>query len=287
MIIDAHNHPDWHGHDLKKFIANMDKYGIAKSWILSWECPRDEHDPSFGHAFLTNDVYGPISFSRCLSYAEREPDRFILGYAPDPRRPDAVEQLRAGVEIYGVKICGEVKVRMMYDNPDALRLFRYCGEAGLPVVLHIDYEIPKENPHPRPNYWYGGGIEAFERTLTACPDTTFLGHAPGFWAHIANDGAWLSTAYPEGKVEAAGKVQEMLRKYPNLYGDLSAGSGLNALKRDPEHAKLFIEEFQDRLLFARDFFDGRLLEFLNELDLPGEIQEKVFYKNAEKLIHLD
>ncbi|MFP4382630.1 MAG: amidohydrolase family protein, partial [Spirochaetia bacterium] len=226
-------------------------------------------------------------FARCLSYAEREPDRFILGYAPDPRRPDAVEQLRAGVEIYGVKICGEVKVRMMYDNPDALRLFRYCGEAGLPVVLHIDYEIPKENPFPRPNYWYGGGIEAFERALASCPDTKFLGHAPGFWAHIANDGAWLTTSYPEGKVEAAGKVQEMLRKYPNLFGDLSAGSGLNALTRDPEHAKLFIEEFQDRLLFARDFFDGRLLEFLNELGLPGDIRDKIFYKNAEKLIHID
>ncbi len=287
MIIDAHNHPDWHGHDLKKFIANMDEYGIDKAWILSWECPRDEFDPVFSHAVVSSDLYGPISFARCRSYAEREPDRFILGYAPDPRRPDAVDQLKAAVNIYNVKVCGELKVRMMYDNPDALRLYRYCGEAGLPVVLHIDYEIPSERDYPRPNYWYGGGIDALERAIIACPETIFLGHAPGFWAHVADDNAWSTSSYPEGKIENTGRVQEMFRKYSNLYGDLSAGSGFNALKRDLDQAKSFITEFQDRLLFARDCFDGRLMELLNQLELDESIREKIFYKNADRLVNND
>ena len=36
-IIDAHNHPDWHGHNLEKFLANMAQNGIDKTWLLSWE----------------------------------------------------------------------------------------------------------------------------------------------------------------------------------------------------------------------------------------------------------
>jgi predicted TIM-barrel fold metal-dependent hydrolase len=76
----------------------------------------------------------------------------------------------------------------------------------------------------------------------------------------------------------------MLRTYPNLYCDLSAGSGLNALQRDVEFAKEFIFEFQDRLLFGRDFFDDNLYKFLISLSLPQEILDKIFYKNALKLV---
>ena len=37
--------------------------------------------------------------------------------------------------------------------------------------------------------WYMGDIDAVERTLQKCPDTTFIGHGPGWWAHISNDQA--------------------------------------------------------------------------------------------------
>lgn len=30
MIIDAHNHADWHGHNLEKFIANMDRVLLVR-----------------------------------------------------------------------------------------------------------------------------------------------------------------------------------------------------------------------------------------------------------------
>lgn len=29
-IIDAHNHPDWHGHDFTRFIENMDEHGMLQ-----------------------------------------------------------------------------------------------------------------------------------------------------------------------------------------------------------------------------------------------------------------
>jgi hypothetical protein len=128
IIIDAHNHPDWHGHNLEKFLANMKKYNIDKTWILSWEAPFDEYDPYTTHCFPVTEQNGPVPFARCLSYIERAPEKFILGYAPDPRKPQAIDMLKAAIEIYGVRVYGELKLRIMYDNPDAIRMFRFCAE---------------------------------------------------------------------------------------------------------------------------------------------------------------
>jgi len=104
MIIDAHNHPDWHGHNLDKFLENMDTYHIDKTWLLSWECPEDEYDPVTKKNIPEVGPRGPIPFSRCISYMERAPERFILGFAPDPRRPEAIDMLKAAVSIYGVRV---------------------------------------------------------------------------------------------------------------------------------------------------------------------------------------
>ncbi|MEZ5278121.1 MAG: amidohydrolase family protein, partial [Opitutaceae bacterium] len=70
----------------------------------------------------------------------------------------------------------------------------------------------------------------------------------------------------------------------NLYADLSAGSGLNALKRDPAHAAGFLNRFADRLLFGRDYYGGDLMDFLKTLDLTPETRVKIFRENAEKLV---
>ncbi len=283
LIIDAHNHPDWHGHNLERSLQNAAQYGISATWLLSWECPADEYDPQYNPVSLADPRGHPIPFERGLDYTQRAPGRFVLGYAPDPRRPDAIDRLAAAVAVYGVQVCGEIKLRMMYDNPDALRLFHYCGRQGLPVTVHIDYEFDSGYRYPRPNWWYGGGIEAFERCLQACPETVFIGHAPGFWAHISGDDLYRQALYPTGPVLAGGKVPEMLRRYANLHADLSAGSALNALSRDPSFARDFLIEFQDRLLYGRDCFDNRLQEFLASLDLPVSVLEKLYAGNALRL----
>ena len=82
---------------------------------------------------------------------ERAPERFVQGFAPDPRRPGAIEKMAAYIDLY------DVKLRVQYDDPDMVRFFRFCGEKGLPVTLRYDYEIPYRDLYPRPNYWYGGG----------------------------------------------------------------------------------------------------------------------------------
>jgi predicted TIM-barrel fold metal-dependent hydrolase len=283
MIIDAHNHPDWHKHDLQRFLQNMAQHNIDKTWLLSWEAPADEWDPIYYSTCHTGPE-GPIPFAHCLRYAQQAPGRFVLGYAPDPRRPNAIDLLQAAIDIHSVRVYGELKLRMTYDNPDALRMFRFCGEHGLPVTVHIDYAFDTGRAYPRPNWWYGGGIEAFARAVRACPETIFIGHAPGFWAHISGDDQYDQVAYPKGKVVPGGRVVELLRQSPNLYADLSAGSGLNALQRDPAFAVDFVLEFQDRLLYARDYFDNRLQQFLSSLDLPADVSSKLYSENALKLV---
>lgn len=284
MIIDCHNHPDWHGHNLDKFLANTAKFNIDLSWLLSWESPENEHNPNFNYSIPdAGGVHGPIPFTRCVSYAERAPGKFVIGYAPDPRQPGAVDKFQAAMDIYGARICGELKFRMMYDNPDALRLYRFCAERKAPVTVHIDYPFDTGAKYPRPDWWYGGGIEAFERAIRACPETVFLGHAPGFWSHISGDDQCKTVRYPKGPIVPGGKLVEMLRQYPNLYCDTSA-SGIIALTRDPEFAKDFLLEFQDRILYGRDYFDNKHQEFLNGLRLPAEVLAKIYSGNAQKLV---
>lgn len=283
MIIDAHNHPDWHGHNLPRFLENMAQHRIDLAWLLSWEAPPTEWDPVHFKYCPSAGPEGPIPFARCLAYKEQAPDKFVLGYAPDPRRPEAIDALAGAVEVYGVRVYGELKVRMMYDNPDALRMFRFCGEKGLPVVVHIDYEFDTGRHYPRPNWWYGGGFEAFDRAVAACPETIFLGHAPGFWAHISGDDLYRKESYPKGPVAPGGKLLTALRRYPNLWCDISAGSGHNALSRDLAFTREFLLEFQDRVVYGRDYFDNRHQELLESLNLPADVLEKIYSANALRL----
>ena len=74
------------------------------------------------------------------------------------------------------------------------------------------------------------------------------------------------------------------RRYPNLHGDLSAGSAMTALNRDLDVTRNFIVEFQDRLLFARDDFGRAQVDLLEKLDLEDDVLEKVYHGNAERLV---
>ena len=283
MLIDAHNHPNWHGFNAKKILENMDEQGIDQMWLFSWEVPEDEYSPSY-HRVLP-PIGSGIPLADILEVGRQAPDRFVLGYMPHPKRPDAIDRLKAAVEIHGIRLASELKVRLLFDDPDAIRLYHFCGEQKLPITIHLDYPIDHGgSSYPRPNWWYGGSLDAFERALAECPETAFIGHAPGFWAHISGDDLATREVYPAGKVLPGGRVPEILRQYPNLYADLSAGSALNALARDRAFSAAFLVEFQDKLLFGRDYFDTRLMDFLLELDLPAAVFEKISWRNAQGLL---
>lgn len=286
--IDAHNHPGIAGYDCDMLVKNMDGFGISKTVLLSCETPvRERHISRDNYDRLCGKEHLCMTFEECLGFYEKYPDRFILGYAPDPRDPLATEKLKKAVKDYDVRLCGEFKYRVLFDDPDVIDYFRECGNLGLPVTVHIDYhEAHRYEGFVREKYWYGGDMDNFERALIACPDTVFFGHATLFWAHISNDELWRTEAYPQGEVIPGGRLEQMMEKYHNLYIDASAGSALNAMKRDVEYTKYLFERFQDRIVFGRDNEENFNSEFVDSLGLSESILEKFYYKNIENILKL-
>lgn len=295
MIIDAHQHVFWHGRNDADLVADMDEQGIDQAWLLTVEIPVGQDPPGTRLAESNPALVHPggvlhgIVLAQLLEAHNRYPERFVLGYCPNPQEGDAPGLFEVAYHMHRVRVCGEWKLRMLIDDPRCLELFRKAGELSCPVVLHLDAPYLLDPQSGNPTYqprWYGGTIDNLERALQACPETNFIGHAPAFWRHISGDADQDPAPYPAGPVMAGGRIYELFDQYPNLYADLSAGSGLRALKRDREHGRAFIERFADRLLFARDYYGGELLNFLRTLDLPGPVQEKVYHGNAQKLVKL-
>ena len=285
MIIDAHNHPDYHGFTTDKILKDMDEQKIDKTWLLTWDVPQSEYDVILNQPTMPPSSVSGIPLDRILDAGKSAPDRFVLGYAPHPKRPDAIERITSAVELYGIKLAGEYKSRVVFDDPDSLRLLKTFGELNLPVTIHLEYGTDYGGTnYPWRDWWYGGTIEALDRTLTNCPDTIIIAHGPGWWSHISGDDLYDKDMYPNAPVKAGGLNPKMLAKHPNLYADLSATSGLNAISRDHEFGKQYIIENSDKLLFARDIYDTLLMDHLKTLDLPSEVSDKILYKNALKLV---
>jgi len=286
MIIDAHQHTFWHDHDDEAVVRNMDEHGIGLTWLLTWEGWADEVDERTYAGSLDprgDNVWLPLQ--GVVEACRRYPDRFIPGYCPNPRDPYAPQKLESAVSLFGIKTCGEWKFRLPFDDPRCIALFWKAGELGLPVTLHSDAPfLPPATGRELQPYWYGGTVANLERTLQQCPDTIFIGHAPGFWREISGDADSSPDTYPTGPVTPGGRLWHLFDTYPNLYADLSAGSAHRALSRDPDIGRRFIVKYHQRLLFGRDCFDGEMMALLREMELSEGVFQRVTEENATALI---
>lgn len=179
------------------------------------------------------------------------PDTFgwwFCNFDPITEINDPEADLSRDMESYkaaGAKGIGEIVWNLPFDDPNILNLFRHAERCDMPVLFHIgdrgkDYGLIDELGLPR-----------LEKVLGMFPGLKFIGHSQKFWSEIGECDEASRGGYPTGKV-TPGRVVELMGKYPNLYADISAGSGANALLRDPEFAYGFLEEFQDRILFGLD-----------------------------------
>ena len=186
----------------------------------------------------------------------------------------------------GAKGIGEVCANLPFDHPLMENLFYHAEKCEMPLTFHIgnqgnDYGIVD-----------GPGLYGLEGALKKFPKLQFLGHSQKFWAEISGGDIGNRNGYPIGKVQPGGRVVELMRKYPNLCGDLSAGSGENAVMRDPEFGYKFLEEFQDRLYFGTDICAPHnvfhLSKFLDDAVMEGHISQECYNKvsreNALKLL---
>jgi predicted TIM-barrel fold metal-dependent hydrolase len=123
----------------------------------------------------------------------------------------------------------------------------------------------------------------------------FIGHAQTWWANIDKKSDQV-TLYPTGPVTPGGISDRLLSDYPNMWGDMSAGSGLNSMTRDEEHAREFLKRHQDRLLFGSDCNDRqagsekclgvKIIAEIRKLAPDKRAERKILYENASKMFKI-
>ncbi len=228
----------------------------------------------------------PISTQLVLSDTAAHRDRLIPFCSIDPRTSynGSTKGLLGMLQAYkdaGAKGFGEHKPGVKIDDPLNMKLYEACAELQLPVLFHLDNQRNMDTP----------GLPGLERILKTFPTLVMIGHGPGWWASIS---AGVTQAdlggYPRGSVVAGGAIDTLMDKYPNLYGDLSAGSGTGAIRRDSEFGRQFLIRRADRLMFGTDYLSPGQnvpqLELYGQIDLPVEVQEKIYRGNARKLLGL-
>jgi len=183
----------------------------------------------------------------------QNPHRFPSWFASsDITKPEAETILTQAVK-NGAAGFGEIKFHVAADGPELQRMYALAGELDVPIMVHF-----QEVGHTPTEGTFASGWKRFATMLKKYPRTKFIGHADAFWANISADYAEVE-AYPTGPVARGGVTDKLLGDYPNLFGDMSANSGNNALSRDPDFTKDFLHRHQSKLMFGSDCncSDGR------------------------------
>jgi len=249
----------------------MDAHSIAQAVVLPLSSPE-----SSSYLITTDFVLAQTAPFR---------DRLIPFCSIDPRtsytggRKALVEMLKRYVDA-GAKGFGEHKPGVPVDDPRSMEIYAACSELKLPLLFHIDNLRNMDKP----------GLTGLAKAIEANPGCNFIGHGPGWWASISGDASDKDLGgYPKGKVAPGGAMDKLMEKFPNIYADLSAGSGAGAISRDLEFGREFLIRRQDRIMFGTDFLapkqDVPQFElFEQKLKLPEEVQVKIFRGNARRVL---
>jgi predicted TIM-barrel fold metal-dependent hydrolase len=174
------------------------------------------------------------------------PGRFTWFNSYDVAKPDAEQVLTQAVKD-GAQGFGELKFHVAADGPELRRMYALAADLCVPLLIHF-----QEVDHfPNEGTWSTGYARTFESILKAYPRSTFIGHADAFWANVSADYR-NEAAYPTGPIERGGVTDKLLGEHANLFGDLSANSGNNAMSRDAAFTADFLKRHQDKLLFGSD-----------------------------------
>ncbi len=281
--IDMHEHY-WFTGNIDLFLRALGCLGISKVVLLPTGNPPD------------NKYYG-IYWVFLMMWARHYPDQIIPFCTIDEADPHAAEQVEryilAGAK--GIKLMGGHP--NYYDEPlnseNMYKVYQKAAEYDVPVLLHGSLiNIPELQ-------------DQLDRVFSDFPGVTFI------IAHYGNtlmNGIHLDV------------IAGLLDKHPNLYTDLSMGSGITAyhryLKQDLETIRSFVIEYPDRILFGSDLilsvstndFDWlykrvkveidlyQKAEFIYELGPSDEVQQgfnldreilrKLYYENPKRALGL-
>lgn len=264
--------------------------------LLAW---MDEHDveravvqplisPEAAPSIHSNEV--------ALAAAQAHPDRLTAFCCVDPRatttnpkRYGHVAGVQGLMDILkrfkdqGVRGLGEHKVGLPFDHPQMMQLYEACDRVELPILFHLDDLRGIDT----------AGLPRLENVLKAFPKLPLIGHACGFWSSISGDATnedFGRYPKPPKPITPGGALDRLMDLCPNLYCDLSEPGGAIALTRDPGFARKFVLRRADRLLFGSDFLRPAQqipqFEILAAMNLPDDVQYKIYRGNAMRLLKL-
>jgi predicted TIM-barrel fold metal-dependent hydrolase len=293
-IIDIHQHVNyggkrdkqWHqiapGRTNEQLIAHQHNMGVTRTILLPAGrfCVR----PSTHDGFSCGLEGTCAGNEDCAALAEAHGDEFYFAANEVSDLEDASEVIETYLK-KGAKTIAEQKFGVECDSPQMQELYRLAADYKAPILMHWQYGM------------YNYGYDRFPKMLEKFPNTIFVGHAQTFWAHI--DKNYVDNArnlYPKGPVTPGGWSDRYLSDYPNFIGDLSAGSGNNALLRDPDHTRGFFERHQDQLVFGSDCVDHvghgescsgwSTIQAVRRLSPSKKIERKLLYENAKRIYRL-
>jgi uncharacterized protein len=304
-VIDMHSHPYTRSvEDIEAWIRVMDDVGMWKSIVLTY-------------------AHGG-KFDSLAALFAKYPDRFELwcgidysGYDEPGFSERAVDELKRCHKMgaRGVGELGDKGKGLFYGKPEAwgmhpddprmIPVFSACAELGMPVNIHVAdpkwmYEKMDASNDGLMNAYewrlddqpgivdHAGMMRILENTVSKNKNTTFVA------CHLANCTYDLTI------------VGGMLDRNPNLFIDI--GARYAELAPIPRTAREFFIRYQDRIVYGTDMgidrsmyqLTYRILETadehfyaherfgyhwaLNGLNIPPEVLEKVYYKNAEKIL---
>jgi predicted TIM-barrel fold metal-dependent hydrolase len=268
-IIDIHQHTNYSGRSDAELIAHQRDMGVTVTILL----------PAGSKYGLAAGAGGNDTV---VAIARRYPKeyRFFANELPDI--PEARSVIERFLKMGAIGI-GEQKFPVDADSPHIDLMAQIAREHSVPVLMHFEHGN------------YNRGIERFARVLERHPRVNFIGHAQTWWGNIDRNHK-QEEMYPKTPVTPGGITDRLLSDYPNMYGDMSAGSGLNSMLRDEDHARGFLQRHQDKLLFGSDCNDRdarggncqgtSILSAIRRLSPNKTVERKILFGNASKLFKI-
>jgi predicted TIM-barrel fold metal-dependent hydrolase len=280
-IIDIHQHTNYGGRSDQQLLAHQRAMGITTSILLP---AGREVNSAATHDGISNGLLAKCTGNdACYKFSQEHPKEFVFGANEVPDLPEAPEEISKYLKL-GAVIIAESKFGVECDSPEMQKLFALAQEHNVPMLMHWQFKM------------YNYGFERFYKMLEKFPKVNFIGHAQTWWANIDKDHKDQAVLYPRTKVTPGGLTDRYLSDYPNMFGDLSAGSGLNSLVRDEDHTRAFLERHQDKLLYGSDCVDtigrgpgcqgAQTIAAIQRLSPSKKIERKLLYDNAKKLFRL-
>jgi predicted TIM-barrel fold metal-dependent hydrolase len=278
-VIDIHQHTHYHGRADKVMIGHQLAMGISKSILLPAGSERVRKSTRGGKS---NGLAAKVAGNdEAMRIAKENPGRFYFGANEVTDLADARQVIEKYLKL-GAVIIGEQKFDVEADSQPSQELYRLAADYQVPILLHFQHRT------------YNRGFERFHKMLEKHARTNFIGHAQTWWANIDKAHNPETGLYPKGPVEPGGLTDRYLSDYPNMFADMSAGSGLNSLLRDEAHTIEFLDRQQDKILYGSDCADSigrgpgcqgaRTLAALRRLAKNETILRKILHDNAAKII---